>query len=349
MDLATTATAVGVGKDITLAIAAALTSAVAVIGLRSWRRELRGKADFTTAQDMARAMYKLREAMATCRAPWFDVSEFPPGYDGRSKVWSDEAKAYTYLFQNRWTPVWEAAKAFDVAISDAEVLWGSAIRSKANDLKACVVTLRASIDAYIRNKAEGGSHFETDERYAALIQSEVTSPREEVDNPLTRRIDSAVSAIEADLRPHLSRAPGRHAHRPAIGATNVADDINQQRWLETYKSLINISIEGFKFLALANGGAAVALLAYLGNRSPPGGMVCPIVAFALGVAACGVSMLCAYLTQLTLFNELSAGRTGRPLRHQWLLWLAIALVALSLAAFVAGSILAAERFASGRG
>ena len=36
-------------------------------------------------------------------------------------------------------------------------------------------------------------------------------------------------------------------------------------WLETYKSLITLSIERFKFSAFANGGAAVALLAYLGN------------------------------------------------------------------------------------
>jgi hypothetical protein len=34
---------------------------------------------------------------------------------------------------------------------------------------------------------------------------------------------------------------------------------------ETFKSLITISIELLKMLALVNGGAAVALLAYLGN------------------------------------------------------------------------------------
>ncbi len=36
-------------------------------------------------------------------------------------------------------------------------------------------------------------------------------------------------------------------------------------WVETYKSLITLSTEGFKFCALANGGPAVALLACLGN------------------------------------------------------------------------------------
>ena len=35
--------------------------------------------------------------------------------------------------------------------------------------------------------------------------------------------------------------------------------------VETYKGLINLSIEALKALLLINGGAAVAILAYLGN------------------------------------------------------------------------------------
>jgi hypothetical protein len=34
---------------------------------------------------------------------------------------------------------------------------------------------------------------------------------------------------------------------------------------ETYKSLITISVECLKMLAIVNGGAAVAVLTYLGN------------------------------------------------------------------------------------
>jgi hypothetical protein len=40
--------------------------------------------------------------------------------------------------------------------------------------------------------------------------------------------------------------------------------------LETYKSLIAIATEAFKFSALINGGAAVAILAYLGNAAGKG-------------------------------------------------------------------------------
>ena len=36
---------------------------------------------------------------------------------------------------------------------------------------------------------------------------------------------------------------------------------------ETYKTLITLTVEALKMLALVNGGAAVAVLTYLGNLS----------------------------------------------------------------------------------
>ena len=135
MCLATISSVVGIFKDVAIAIGAVVASVVAYFGLKSWRRELRGKADFTAAQELVRATYRLREAMATCRAPWFDISEFPPGYEGKSQSWSEEAKAYAHVFQTRWSPVHQAVAPFDIATSDAEVLWGPSIREKSNELK----------------------------------------------------------------------------------------------------------------------------------------------------------------------------------------------------------------------
>lgn len=124
-------------------------------------------------------------------------------------------------------------------------------------------------------------------------------------------------------------------------------DSAQQHWLETYKSLIAISLEGFKFSALANGGAAVALLAYLGNVAGKGtlspDMREPMFAFLSGLTACGLSMLFAYLTQLKLLNEI--GHSERlAFNHGWLLWSAIVLFAGSVVAFGVGSWLAVARF-----
>lgn len=115
---------------------------------------------------------------------------------------------------------------------------------------------------------------------------------------------------------------------------------SNQHWIETYKSLFALSIEGFKFAALANGGAAVAVLAYLGNvagkgTSPPD-MRWAMAFFLAGLASCGFSMLLAYLTQLTLLGESTSAVRG-SISHVWFLWVAILLFVLSLVLFGVGS------------
>jgi hypothetical protein len=78
---------------------------------------------------------------------------------------------------------------------------------------------------------------------------------------------------------------------------------------ETYKSLITISVEAPKLVALLNGGAAVALLAYLGNfasrsgaKRPPN-MTWALICFAIGLILTVLAFISSYFTQLRLFNE----------------------------------------------
>lgn len=116
--------------------------------------------------------------------------------------------------------------------------------------------------------------------------------------------------------------------------------------LETYKSLMSIATEGFKFSALINGGAAVAILAYLGNIAgkylPVPNMQCAMAFFVSGIFLCGGAMVFAYVTQLVLFNELN----GPPphVKHAKFLYVAITLFVLSLAAFGVGSMTAIQQF-----
>ena len=78
---------------------------------------------------------------------------------------------------------------------------------------------------------------------------------------------------------------------------------------ETYKSLITISVEALKMVALVNGGAAVALVAYLGNlashsshRRIPN-MTCALAFFSSGLFLTVLAFIASYFTQLRLYNE----------------------------------------------
>jgi hypothetical protein len=124
---------------------------------------------------------------------------------------------------------------------------------------------------------------------------------------------------------------------------------------ETYKSLTTISVEALKTLALINGGAAVAILAYLGNlasHSPArrlSDMTWAMVCFAAGLLLTVLAFIFAYLTQLRLYNE-DLAKDSEPsqipeLRRDYLNT-AIVLVFLAGIAFAAGCVIAATVFAN---
>ncbi|QRO33939.1 hypothetical protein [Chromobacterium violaceum] len=120
--------------------------------------------------------------------------------------------------------------------------------------------------------------------------------------------------------------------------------IEKEHAVETYKSLISISTEGIKVLGLLNGGAAVSILAFLGNISSKIGKVPDLrfamAAYVVGLFLYGVCFVLSYLTQLRLFNE-SMGRGGK--HSKYLNW-AIYSCLFSLFCFLIGSIAAVCAF-----
>ena len=148
-------------KDVVLALAGATTAAVAIIGLKNWSRELRGRAAFETARALARATYKLRDELKICRSPLIRSAEFPEGYRAPdpTKTPDEQAQAYAHVYSNRWNPVWSALQEFDTQTLEAEALWGKAIREKTDQLRACVRELNVAIEAVIDNERSGGEDF----------------------------------------------------------------------------------------------------------------------------------------------------------------------------------------------
>ena len=116
---------------------------------------------------------------------------------------------------------------------------------------------------------------------------------------------------------------------------------------ETYKSLVTLAVEAFRYLVLINGGAIVALLAYLGNVAKNGdsapNLGTPLLLFTVGLVACGVAMAFAYRTQLHIFNDLFlSGKFST--RHKLTLWVAVSSYVISLFSFSCAAWLAIQAF-----
>ena len=110
---------------------------------------------------------------------------------------------------------------------------------------------------------------------------------------------------------------------------------------ETYKGLIQIALSALRFAVFANGGAAVALLAFLERSGAALALAAVKVAMAFfigGVALGGLAHVTAYLTQLRLCGEsaLNVPQAGL-LRHNTFLKLTVALGVASVVAFAVGA------------
>lgn len=192
-------------KDGILAIAGATTAIVAVAGLKTWSRQLRGTANFEVARSLAKATYRLRDEIRGCRTPLISASEFPDGRSPSGATPNEQDDAYRHVFSARLQPVYAALQEFDVQTLEAEALWGAAIREKTDELRAQVRKLNAAIGAYLSNLASGGEDFGSDRALGVQIRAEVFAPATSQDNALSMAMDNAIRGIEAELRLHLNR------------------------------------------------------------------------------------------------------------------------------------------------
>src|SRR5258708_38684957 len=110
---------------------------------------------------------------------------------------------------------------------------------------------------------------------------------------------------------------------------------------ETYKSLLSIATEALRSLLLLNGGAVVAILAYLGQLGDQRATAAWRARSSLGWFIAGLVLAMAafmfsYLTQHALFNE--DANTGRTrISHEVWQWTGFGTAFLSLASCAFGA------------
>jgi hypothetical protein len=166
--------------------------------------------------------------------------------------------------------------------------------------------------------------------------------------PATLITPAQALKLAAELRLAAKRVRGQRLTRVICRLCLSMPDNPDWHLQETYKSLITISVEALKLLALANGGAAVAILTYLGSSSaahwagdtgfPKVGWALVCYGVGLFLSQCG--FLLNYLTYLKLYDEVIYSWPGQ--RHRWFLYSGMGVAGLSGIAFLIGCIFAAN-------
>lgn len=199
--------AVTIIKDVSTCLTAITAAVVAVLGLRAWKKQLKGKTEYELARNLLRATYKVRNSFMDARNPTPDYEEIMqaledakienyPELDMESFIHRERA-----MFNNRSRKIREAFVELDSLSLEAEVIWGSEVRENLRSLTQCASKVNQKIIKYLEmlnyllNESEEVAGIDVTDVYAW--------PDDPEEKNFTIEINEAVSQIENYLKPRL--------------------------------------------------------------------------------------------------------------------------------------------------
>ena len=191
-------------KDIILGFCALGTFSVAVYGVKSWARELQGKADFEVSRNLIRVVYKFRDEMEYSRSFMTLANEFPSEYDPMNKDGEYKARVWSHVFSSRWKPVVEAVQALEAQGLEAEALWGNDVKELVLKLRKNARLLRVGMQAVVDNEAQEHETFNLNKELAIKMKARVWVSIDGEDE-ISTSVLATVKELEDFVRPHLTR------------------------------------------------------------------------------------------------------------------------------------------------
>ena len=197
-------------KDIVTVISLAVAALVAIKGLQTWRRQLKGTTDYDLAKRLLKAAYRLRDALQAVRSPFMSSGEVQYAIkEVQLEVKpSDEdfnAASTAAAYQLRWRPVIEAYQSLELEAFEAEALWAASAKDVIIPIRRTVNSLSVAIDLVLRDRQAGGTRMldsASREKFERILYSMALTPE---DDPYLKELTAAVAQIETLARPFLAR------------------------------------------------------------------------------------------------------------------------------------------------
>ena len=201
---------ISIGKDVVTALAALTGGIVAILGLKAWRKQLKGKTDYQLARRLLRAVYEVRDDIRLIRSPFQSAAEIAQalketGVSGSFQDPDFDFKTDQAVYQIRWGKLHEALSNLRVEQLEAEVSWGNEVSTRLRPLRECISKLKVAIRHHLRqlSRPQVGKHEPDAEAMEALDRIIYEYGGSAEDEVFTNEIRKAVENIEEFLKPHL--------------------------------------------------------------------------------------------------------------------------------------------------
>jgi len=196
-------------KDLVLSGAAITGAAVAVKGLGTWQRQLKGQSEYELSRRILVSVFKYRDAINGVRHPAMWAYEMPsPPEEEAARMSREQIRFYgtSKAYQARWDKVQTERTSLYADLLEAEAIWGAELK----ELFKEVFNLEHKLFTRIRHSVEL-INPDTDEASKDAIRNIDKKARDIMydnlrDEPDEYKKDliAAIEKIEKYLKPKLS-------------------------------------------------------------------------------------------------------------------------------------------------
>jgi hypothetical protein len=197
-------------KDIALTIVGVVGAYVALRGLNTWNRQLKGSAEYDLARRILKVAYRLRDSIKIVRHPvmWPDEMPSPPEEDAKSMT-PEQLRHYglSRAYQARWQKFNDVATDLQAELLEAEVLWGDELRKRFEAVFKLQHELWISVRSFLtlldpQARPEMKAAVEKRQSHARDIMYDSL---EDGGDEFMNDIVKAIAPIEEYVKPHLRR------------------------------------------------------------------------------------------------------------------------------------------------
>ena len=187
---------------------AVFAASVALKGLTTWRRQLRGNSQYDLARRLVLSAYKLRNAIEGVRSPGIHSMESAhalkeTGISLEGKNERDSLRAQKgAVYQLRWRQVQDVKSELHVNCLEAQVLWGEVAKSAYQQVNGCIQKLWAAIVVDLEFEAEGVR----EDPAAMIARKNVLWPMAKTpeEDQFLVELNRAIQRLEELAKPHLA-------------------------------------------------------------------------------------------------------------------------------------------------
>lgn len=195
-------------KDLLVGAAAITGAVVAVIGLSTWKRQLRGQFEYELSRRILVTLFKYRDAIAGVRHPAMWSYEMPKPPVEELKTMSDEDVRYygtSKAYQARWERVQTERTSLYADLLQSEALWGRDLKDLFSVLFNLEHELLITIQHHLRVTNPRTSTIEKDairkiiEKRRDIMYDDTSDGGDD----FKREFQGGIEAIEKFLKPKL--------------------------------------------------------------------------------------------------------------------------------------------------